>query len=189
MATSSCETLLASGHTSPGYYLIDSPEVVGTEQYEMVECKMGIEPTDPAFQQTTGVRINRYLPVPVAFDFRRITSYTTASTVVPYEEEVLNVGGAMSMTGVFTAPIDGVYEFSFAYNKYGGDGLQAMYIRVDEVPVAHIFAYSGYDSASESLILNLAKGQRVDVYLREYTGLVADSYRDAHFTGHLVYLT
>ena len=94
------------------------------------------------------------------------------------------------MDGVFTVPIDGVYEFSFAYNRYGPDSAdQSMYIRVDQVPVAHIFAFSPWESASENLVLNLSIGQRVDVYLRGGRGLIANQNTDVHFTGHLMYTT
>ena len=188
MATSSCETLLASGHTSPGYYLIDGPEVVGTEQYEVVKCNMGVEPTDPTFEQTTGVRVNKHLPVPVAFDFRRISSYSGNNTVVPYEQEVLNVGGAMTMDGVFTAPVNGVYQFLLVHNKdTDTSNYQRLFVRVDQQEAGRRVLNGVYAAGGITLTLKLKQGQIVDVYL--LNGAVFGAWDvDLHFTGHLIHV-
>ena len=55
---------------------------------------------------------------PVYFYVQRINSYSLGSDLhvysIPYDEEVLDVGGAMNSTsGYFTAPRNGIYSFSF----------------------------------------------------------------------------
>ncbi len=37
------------------------------------------------------------------------------NTIIPFQVEILNVGGGMNTaTGVFTAPVDGIYYFVFS---------------------------------------------------------------------------
>ena len=41
--------------------------------------------------------------------------------IIPYEVERLNVGGALNLkSGVFTAPVAGVYHFEFSGSKLDG---------------------------------------------------------------------
>jgi hypothetical protein len=187
VSTASCETLQASGHNAPGYYLIDTQEQLGTQQYEVVKCNMGAELSDPDFQQTTGVKLHKHLPVPIAFDFRRTSHYGAAGTVVPYEEAVLNLGNAMSLNGVFTVPVNGTYQFTFAANKGGNDAPTYMYLRVDGQEVGCFYGYSAYDSMAEIVILELRAGQEVDTYFRSGDSMFGNADLDMHFIGHLLF--
>ena len=50
----------------------------------------------------------------VSFYVQRNSTYASVNTTIPYEVTRLNVGGAMNaVTGVFTAPVNGRYYFSF----------------------------------------------------------------------------
>jgi hypothetical protein len=154
---------------------------------------MGAQLSDPVFQQTTGVKLNKHLPVPIAFDFRRTSNYGNEGTIVPYEQAVLNLGNAMSSNGVFTVPVDGTYQFTFAANKDGGGSSIVMNLRVDGVEVGRIYGLSSYDSMAEYITLQLRKGQKVDAYIRsEGSGalLNGESYKgDTHFSGHLLFVS
>ena len=52
---------------------------------------------------------------PVYFYVNRNSgSFNTTNTPIPFEKELLNVGGAMDLkSGKFTTPQDGIYAFSF----------------------------------------------------------------------------
>jgi hypothetical protein len=151
---------------------------------------MGAELSDPDFQQTTDVRLNKHLPLPIAFDFRRTTDYGTTNTIVPYEEALLNQGNAMSLNGVFTVPVDGTYQFTFAgNNKYGSNGSTFGYLRVDGVEVSRLYGYSISDSMVENVILQLTTGQEVDAYFRSGGFISGSDNFDAHFTGHLLFVS
>jgi len=67
---------------------------------------------------TTAERKVGYLDVkssPIHFHVQRSTTFTEENKVIrPYEIELLNQGEAMNLTsGVFKAPVDGIYHFSF----------------------------------------------------------------------------
>lgn len=53
--------------------------------------------------------------VEVHFDYQRTTSYITPNSIIPFDYEQLNLGGGMNGNrGLFTAPVDGTYHFSFS---------------------------------------------------------------------------
>jgi hypothetical protein len=179
---------LASGHTAPGYYLIDTQAQLGVQQYEVVKCNMHAELSDPEFQQTTGVKLNKHLPIPVAFDFKRTSIYNAVNTIVPYETAVLNLGNAMSLNGVFTVPVNGTYQFTFTASKQKGDANTAMmHLRVDGREVGRLWAWSADDSMAKNVILQLRQGQKVDAYLRSGQLISYPDDQDIHFTGHLLF--
>jgi len=56
--------------------------------------------------------------VEVHFDFQRTTSHITPNAIITFDFEQLNIGGAMDgRRGIFTAPVDGTYHFSFSGAK------------------------------------------------------------------------
>lgn len=51
---------------------------------------------------------------PTYFSVQRTSPFTTVNTSIPFDTASVNVGGAMDLTtGVFTAPVPGIYSFSF----------------------------------------------------------------------------
>jgi hypothetical protein len=164
-------------------------EQLGIQQYGVVMCSMGAELSNPGFQQATGVRLNKHLPLPVAFDFKRTSGYGTADTIVPYEEPVLNMGNVMSLDGVFTVPVDGIYHFTFATTKDGGDSTDTlMYLRVDGLEVGSMHTHANIGSMVENVILQLRQGQKVDAYFKIGQPISNHSFTDAHFSGHLLFM-
>ena len=55
----------------------------------------------------------------VYFDLQRFYDFSTTETPISFDYERLNVDGAMNSTsGKFTAPLDGIYLFSFTRVAY-----------------------------------------------------------------------
>ena len=51
---------------------------------------------------------------PVHFYVQRNSSFDTTGTPIPFDLEMVNNGNAMNLTtGIFTAPVTGIYFFSF----------------------------------------------------------------------------
>jgi len=66
-------------------------------------------------QINTGSQPSLPKKVSVSFDVRRNSSFENPKNIITFEHEFLNVGGAMNAsTGIFTAPVAGIYYFSFA---------------------------------------------------------------------------
>jgi hypothetical protein len=183
----SCDTLLKAGQTASGYYFVDGPEINSVEQYELVKCNMAKEPSDLSFQRSTGVYINKHIPLPVAFDFQRYAEYSSANSVIPFERALTNNGSSMTTAGVFTAPVRGLYQFSFTYNTFANDRFHGWFsIRVDNRDVAQVLGTPGYESVSEVVVLALNANQKVHVYLRS-GGAWGGGDSDTHFTGHMLF--
>ena len=187
-ATESCETLLNSGHTAPGYYWIDGP---GELNFDLVKCNLNLEPSDPQFEKKTMAKLAEF---PVAFDLYRNVWYSSNGTVVTYEGSHVNVGGAMTTEGIFTAPLDGVYVFSYCghtYSTYYGNPMTTVQIRVDSTAVSSYSIkatanYGDHVTGITQAIVSLMKGQKVDAYL--YSGRSQTVYsNDTHFTGYLIH--
>ncbi len=88
----------------------------------------------------------------VHFYVQRNTSFSTNS-IIPFELERLNVGGAIDLaTGVFTAPVDGIYHFEFSgVNKHKSANYFYVFLQLngDNVGFAMTHQFTGsYDSVS-----------------------------------------
>ncbi len=70
-----------------------------------------------------------------------VSDFGVTNVVLPYELERLNVGGAMNTgTGVFTAPVDGIYHFEFSSMKYDNGSKAFVQIQVNGVTMATSYA-------------------------------------------------
>jgi hypothetical protein len=183
-ATESCETLLQSGHTAPGYYFVDGP---GGVNYELVRCNLDLDPSDAQFQVAAST--NMLAEYPVAFHCR-INDFSTVNAIFPCNTLVVNVGNAMDATGVFTVPIDGVYMFTFSGTSGSNDVSTIIRIRADGTALGYFRLLDGRSghgdevlTGSVQVIANLTMGQKVDAYLDSgYTDNALN-----FFTGHLLY--
>ena len=83
--------------------------------------------------------------------------------VIAYPVEQLNIGGAMNkQSGVFTAPFNGRYHFSFSGHAYDSD--TRVGLRLNSAFTA-ISATPKHGALSITATLNLNQGDRVDTYL------------------------
>ena len=113
----------------------------------------------------------------VYFYVQRNSSYIINSTVVPYEMEQLNIGGAMNIiSGVFTAPVSGRYFFSFVGRASTTETF--VFLRVNGSLNTIAYGSGLWFNFVITATLNLKKNDFVDVYL--YGGALFDS--PSHYT-------
>jgi hypothetical protein len=124
----------------------------------------------------------------VAFDAYRTTNYYTDGRVIPYEAFEVEMGGGMDLTtGVFTAPIAGIYSFTGTWRDGSTSTSADVYIRKNGSIIGYTYSHGeDYGSFGMTVLVSLAKGDTVDSYL--YGGAISSSSdRYIHFTGHLIY--
>ena len=125
----------------------------------------------------------------VHFTVQRTTSnFAVENAVIPFDIERLNVGGAMNLaTGVFTAPVDGIYHFDFKGLKSTDPEQLFIYLQVNGVNIGTAYAtnlpnYLGLSGISASL--KLETGDQVRLF--KTTGTLHEYRQYTFFTGWLV---
>ncbi|XP_046462614.1 uncharacterized protein LOC124208790 isoform X1 [Daphnia pulex] len=160
----SCEDLWRKGHTLSGLY-----SVMGRAMIEAVYCDFNKLPFDSGFQTWIG-----YADVkssPTYFYAQRNVTFNETKIPIPFDVEILNVGGAMNFTsGKFTAPVAGKYFFSFTglIRFTGSSTIQNCYLYLYKNGDRIARSYSDEISATvqdETLslqsTLNLNKGDQI----------------------------
>uniref|UniRef100_A0A673AYC3 C1q domain-containing protein n=1 Tax=Sphaeramia orbicularis TaxID=375764 RepID=A0A673AYC3_9TELE len=123
---------------------------------------------------------------------------TDSGSVGPFDDEttlifsktITNVGGAYDRTtGVFTAPLTGLYFFCFTAADYL-KGYMGVQLLVNERPVLFsldLNAHGGYASTSNGLVVNLDRRDRVRLSLPASYRLYDDSRNFSVFSGFLLF--
>jgi hypothetical protein len=126
----------------------------------------------------------------VAFDFLRTAPLeSTTGAIVSYHKALLNRGDGMTVNGTFKAPVSGVYYFAFNFHEKNVRKTM-VYIRLDRSPVARFFVQSSdddYGTEGHQLLLEVTKGQEVDVYLVKGGIYASSTEDDVRFLGFLLY--
>jgi hypothetical protein len=179
VVTKSCESLRKAGHRISGYYLTSTP---GNNHINAVYCDMKIND-----EQLDAISSRLPKTAMVAFDAYRTTGYATVSTVIPYKAFQMETGGMDLDTGVFTAPIAGIYTFTGTWLDNSDTDYVRIYIRKNGSVIGSTFSYgTNVNSIQLTVLVSLDKGNTIDTYL--YDGVIhGDSSRQIHFTGHLIY--
>ncbi|XP_076828196.1 cerebellin-2-like [Brachyhypopomus gauderio] len=111
--------------------------------------------------------------------------------ILVYENTFTNIGNASNPnTGIFTAPVRGVYYFSFVvFNPYDlSTGLNLMKNKERVVSVSdNPPGADTEDTASNFASLLLEKGDQVYLQLMEYRKVYTDKWRRNTFSGHLIF--
>ncbi|BFZ00973.1 hypothetical protein BsWGS_04012 [Bradybaena similaris] len=115
-----------------------------------------------------------------------------ANQVVKYNNVITNIGNAYnSYTGVFTAPVDGVYGFHMhVLTQSGAEAWLDLFHNEEYIVSTYANEPGGYDAAGNSVMLTLNVGDRIQV--KAHTSALLYGQADqqyATFTGFLIALT
>ena len=124
---------------------------------------------------------------PVHFYVQKNRNFSRPNSIVTFEIETLNIGGAMNInTDVFTAPRSGTYHFSFSFMKDEQAKPIVIFIRKNGVNIgaAHTYALANIKlHSSLPATLKLKSGDMVDLF-QMLDGNMYSPY--THFTGWLI---
>ncbi|XP_031415850.1 complement C1q-like protein 4 [Clupea harengus] len=115
--------------------------------------------------------------------------YNTEITLV-YKVVFANAGNAYNpATGIFTAPVKGVYYFSFSGHNHSSKpmGLRLMKNGHQMVTVFNHPAGNRYETATNGMNLQLEMGDHVYMRLRENTWIFDNINHHSTFIGHLLF--
>jgi C1q domain len=127
----------------------------------------------------------------VYFYAQKNSSYS-AQGPIPFEVAVVNIGDALDLeSGMFTAPVSGVYFFSFDAYSNSGEGhihLQKNGVNVGQSYDYNRGAYGGSPSQQLHLasILQLDAGDEIEVHLASGRIYEDGNSHYTHFTGMLL---
>lgn len=119
---------------------------------------------------------------PVAF-YAALTDHITHAGQlqnIPFDYVLTNIGDAYTAhAGLFTAPVSGIYVFSATVTSYPHHNALFSFLK-NGSPVSHMHPHSNddspaYDTASQTIVLRLNKGDDISV---------ANRYADESLFGH-----
>jgi hypothetical protein len=137
--------------------------------------------------------------VPVHFEVQRNSKFNTTNTPIPFNLEMVNEGNAMNSTsGIFTAPRQGIYFFSFMGAVHLSSSSNSflnsfLYLNGNLIGTSTVSegnsAGGQFSPLTLQSTLNLKKGDEVWVgieYLGTSSYLHDDSRHFTHFTGFML---
>ncbi|XP_050991728.1 cerebellin 10 isoform X3 [Labeo rohita] len=109
-----------------------------------------------------------------------------------YKHIFLNTGDAYnSNTGIFTAPMKGVYAFKVFSKTYGSQddkGVSAGLFRNSQHVIStYVHQKSGFIGSSNGVSLLLEKGDKIYVILYRTFSIFDNEYHHSTFSGHLLF--
>ncbi len=116
------------------------------------------------------------------FFARRETPFNTNETIVSYDSVLVNIGKGLNPdTGLFTAPVKGIYFFYFSASKKWGDvQMTIQVLHNDEIVTSKIVSAGDRQNAANSASnlevqtsLELEVGDTIGIYL--YSGAIYDA--------------
>ncbi|XP_038129212.1 complement C1q tumor necrosis factor-related protein 6-like [Cyprinodon tularosa] len=114
--------------------------------------------------------------------------YNTEITLI-YKRVYVNTGSFNRATGIFTAPVRGIYYFSFSGHNVSSKpmGLRLMKNGQQMVCVYNHVAGNRYETATNGMTLQLEVGDQIYMRLRQNTWIYDNSNDHSTFVGHLLF--
>ena len=126
---------------------------------------------------------------PVYFHAQKSKSHLNFNTIVTFEILRLNVGNAMSTSGIFVAPNSGKYFFAYSGLSEGSRNarveLQGKTDTADWTKDGHAYGGTGHQTYSLQATFDLAKGNQIRLMLLEGQ-MHANESHYTNFEGHIV---
>uniref|UniRef100_A0A3B5R6Y6 Cerebellin-1-like n=1 Tax=Xiphophorus maculatus TaxID=8083 RepID=A0A3B5R6Y6_XIPMA len=111
-------------------------------------------------------------------------------TIIIYRKLIINVGNAYNQhTGIFVAPVPGIYYFTFFYHAGGSQIVSLALMKNSETVVTtsdHQTSHDGADNGGNAALLQLQQGDQVYVQLVENTHIWGGSH-GITFSGYLLH--
>ncbi|XP_052057978.1 collagen alpha-2(VIII) chain-like [Mytilus californianus] len=106
---------------------------------------------------------------------------------IKFDKVVTNIQkGYNPSSGIFTAPLAGVYQFSSTVMTYSGQKL-VVHLWYNNVKMSGVWLKgSAHESATINMVLQLQEGDQVTIKSRESNKVYSDSDNFTSFSGYLI---
>ena len=119
----------------------------------------------------------------IYFNVEKNSSYSSNQKVILYDVEWLNIGGAMNLTtGVFTAPVNGIYQFTVFISSS-----TQTFLRVNKEKFATSYSSIHEHNIPIVAIIKLEKNDQVDTWLDSGAAILDDAHHHTQFSGILLH--
>lgn len=123
-----------------------------------------------------------------AFSAATVTSFPTENQPIPFMNVIYNLQGNYNpMTGIYTAPVNGTYIFSF-HLAVANKPLKVGLFR-NLFPVIRTTEANNQATASQSVVLHLFRGDQLWLQVKNAVtnGIYTDAESSSTFSGYLLY--
>ena len=129
-----------------------------------------------------------YGPIIFSAYIKPQTTFTDGQYITGFKEFLINIGESFTLSdGIFTAPRNGIYEFSASIHHQrhvGGDVVLAL-VRNSEQVVK--FQDTQYATLTFNWIMKLQRGDKIQLQVVEGVFLCANGNRNCIFNGKIIY--